>query len=174
MIRIILVLGILILLIGCKSNNVNSVTDIIIKNDSINLYAFIGKKIKFSQTLPDEIKQWFEIDSITKDTIRYKTQNFDSKFEAKYKVVKNLFNDLKTDTIDFIVYDHFSLQRVDSSEYVILYIFLDKKSGIYYNYKYQFQPIEKANDGTYIGKNGESITELLNEKKNLISKAYIN
>jgi hypothetical protein len=169
--RSLFILGILFVFVCCKSNKQFFHNDVNIENDSINLYAFIGEKLSFTTATPDEIKHWIKIDSITGDTIRCKTYNFDTKFDAKYKVVKNIFNNLKIDTINFIVYDHAGSPRIDAYDHVILYVFLNKNDNIYYLHKNQFQPVDEVEKGIWKGKNGKTISELFKEKQNLISKS---
>ena len=173
MISKILIFCILILFVCCKSNNIRNIENKTIINDSINLYVFIGKKISFTQTLSDETKYRIEIDKKTGDTTRYRTRSLDSKFNAKYRVIRNVYNDLNTNTIKFIVYDHAGSPRVDAFKYVVLYIIKDKNTGKFYHLKYQYQVVEKTKTGNWIGKNGKTIVELFREKKQLIENNRI-
>ncbi len=163
--RILQILGILIILINCKSTKVGQESEFKMEDDSVNLYAFIGEKISVIEFDPNENNTRIEIDSITGDTIRRMSYIMDNGFRNKYKVVKNVFNDLKTDTIDFLAYDHYGRPGFENYENVILYISLNKKKGHYYHQKYQYNPVKKTKNGTWKGLNGESIESLFNEKK---------
>lgn len=87
----------------------------------------------------------------------------DSGFKSKYKVVKNVFNNLKTDTIEFVAHDHYGRPRFENYKNVILYISLNKEKGNFYHQKYQFDPVEKTKNGIWRGLKGESIENLFNE-----------
>lgn len=154
----------------CKPYNINYEPNFSKENDSINLYAFIGQKISVTEFDPNLDNVQIEIDSISGDTIRHVNYVMDNGFKAKYKVLKNVFNDLKTDTINFVAYDHYGRPGFENYEYVLLYISLNKEKGNYYHQKYQFDPIEKKN-GKWKGLNGKSIDELFNEKKIGVLKA---
>lgn len=163
--RIFQILLILIILIGCKSTKVGQESEFKMEDDSVNLYAFIGEKISVIEFNPNENTTRIEIDSITGDTIQKMSVGLDYGFKIKYKVVKNVFNDLKTDTIEFVAYDHYGRPKFENYENVILYISLNKKKGHYYHQKYQYDPVQKTKDGTWKGMDGESIEKLFNEKK---------
>ncbi len=134
-------------------------------NESVNLYAFIGEKISVTEFDPNENNTRIEIDSISGDTIRRVSYFMDSGFKSKYKVVKNVFNNLKTDTIEFVAYDHYGRPVFENYKNVILYISLNKEKGNYYHQKYQFDPVEKTRNGTWKGLKGETVEQLFTEKK---------
>ncbi|WP_460219321.1 hypothetical protein [Psychroserpens sp. MEBiC05023] len=141
------------------------------KDESKNLYAFIGKKISVTEFDPNENNMRKIIDTITGDTLIRESYVMDRGFKAKYKVVINVFNDLKSDTIEFLAYDHYGRPTFENYENVLLYISLSKEKGNYYHQKYQFDPVEKSTDGTWKGLKGESIEKLFTDKKNGVFKA---
>lgn len=163
--RILQVFITLTILISCKSTKVGKQSEFKISDDSVNLYAFIGEKISVIEFDPNENNTRIEIDSITGDTLLRVSYTMDNGFKNKYKVLKNVFNDLKTDTIEFIVYDHYGRPEFENYENVILYVSLNKEKNHYYHQKYQFDPVEKTKNGTWKGLNGKSIEKLFNEKK---------
>ncbi len=57
-----------------------------------NLYVFVGEKISV-----EEFKPELEEGRIL----------MDSAFRTQYKVIKQVYNQLRTDTIEFIAYDHY-------------------------------------------------------------------
>ncbi|WP_438424078.1 hypothetical protein [Aquimarina macrocephali] len=136
-----------------------------INNKSINLYAFIGKKISVTEFNPNENNERKIVDSITGDTLIRKSYIMDNGFKAKYKIVRNVFNDIKTDTIEFLAYDHYGRPGFENYDNVILYISFNKEKEHYYHQKYQFDPVEKTRNGTWKGLKGESIEQLFIDKK---------
>lgn len=164
--RIIHILVFLIILIGCKSTIVGLKPEFKMNDDSVNLYAFIGEKISVIEFTPYDNNSLNEIDSITGENIQKMSIGLDNGFKIKYKVVKNVFNDLKTDTIEFVAYDHYGRPKFENYQNVILYISFNRKKGHYYHQKYQYDPVLKTKDGTWKGLNGESIEKLFKEKKN--------
>ena len=134
-------------------------------DDSINLYAFIGEKISVTEFDPNENNIRIEVDSISGDTVRRISYIMDNGFKNKYRVIKNVFNELKTDTIQFVAYDHYGRPGFESYKNVILYISLNKEKEYYYHQKYQFDPVKKTKEGIWKGLKGESIEKLFNKKK---------
>ncbi|EDM44180.1 hypothetical protein SCB49_04105 [unidentified eubacterium SCB49] len=160
-----LIIGIVIVLVSCKSSQTEQENDFKMSNNTVNLYAFIGKKISVSEFDPNENNIKIEIDSITGDTIQRVSYVMDKGFRNKYSLVKNVFNDLKLDTIEFVAYDHYGRPGFENYKHVILYISLNKEKNLYYHQKYLFDPVEKTKNGTWKGSNGESIKALFEEKK---------
>ena len=164
--RYISILMFLIVLTDCKlahyiGNNQSKMKS---KRDSVNLYAFVGKKISLTRFDPDENNTRIEIDSITGDTIKIVTISKDEGFKAKYKVLKNIFNNLKSDIVEFTVYDHYGRPDFEKYNNVILYISRDANEEEYYHKKYQFDPLMIDEEtGFWIGLGGESIEELFDK-----------
>ena len=145
--RILQILGILIILISCKSTKIASESEFKMANDSVNLYAFIGEKISVIEFDPNENSERKEIDSITGDTLIFKSWVMDNGFKNKYKVIRNVYNELKTDTIEFVAYDHYGRPGFEKYNNVLLYLSYNKEKGNYYHQKYIFDPIEKNKNG---------------------------
>lgn len=148
--------------------------DFFLKNDSINLYAFIGQKISLVQY--DSNKDYksngkMVIDSITGDTMIMKSYVLDNAFDARYKVIQCVYNNLETDTIEFKVYDHYGRPAFENYSIVLLYISKSEDGSYYFHQKYQFDPLFKTNKRSWKGKNGESIKDLFNLKKESVFKA---
>lgn len=159
------ILGILLLLMSCKSTQKVAKSGFQENDEAVNLYAFIGEKIAVMEFDPNENNTEIKIDSITGDSIRTVSYVMDYGFKNKYKVVQNVFNDLKTDTIEFVAYDHYGRPGFENYDYVLLYLSLNKEKGYFYHQKYQFDPVQKTKKGTWKGSHGESIEELFNQKK---------
>jgi hypothetical protein len=110
-------------------------------DDSKNLYAFIGKKIAITEFDPNNPKKVrMEIDSITKDTLRFESYVMDNGFKCKYLVKRNLYNQIENDTIEFEAYDHYGRPEFENYDELVLYLSKDKE-GNYYHHKYQFESI---------------------------------
>lgn len=152
--KIILVL-LSLLLISClnsvkKSENNSSIGK---TNNAVNLYAFIGVKIsieEFDPNLNNKIKEKI-LDKETGDSLDViKTQYvMDNAFRCKYKVIKNIFNDLPNDTIEFLAYDHYGKPNFSKRDTVILYISKSKDNSYYFHQKYQYDEVFKDNLGNY-------------------------
>ncbi len=155
---------VLITMISCKST-IRQKSEFKLVNDSVNLYAFIGNKISVVKFDPNKNNTQIEFDSISGDTIRKVNYIMDYAFKSKYRIVKNIFNNLKTDTIEFVAYNHYGRPKFENYKNVILYISLNKKKENYYHQKYLFDPVEKTKNGIWKGLNGKSIETLFNEKK---------
>lgn len=164
MYRIPSILLILIFLFGCKSISLKRSSEFIMNDATVNLFAFIGEKISVDEFDPNENNIQIEIDSIYGDTIRKVTYVMDNGFKFKYRVLKNVFNELRTDTIEFVAYNHYGRPSFEQYENVILYISLNEE-GKYYQQKYQFDPVEKSKNGTWKGLDGKSIERLFNDRK---------
>lgn len=158
------ILLILLFLFGCKSTSLKRNSEFIPNDTSVNLFAFIGEKISVVEFDPNENNTQIEIDSISGDTIRKVRYVMDGAFKSKYRVLKNVFNELKTDTIEFVAYDHYGRPGFEKYENVILYISLNEE-GQYYHQKYQFDPVDKSWNGTWKGLNGKSVERLFNDRK---------
>jgi hypothetical protein len=163
--RILPIFGILIILISCKSTNIKQESEFKISNDSVNLYAFIGKKISVIQFDPNENSERMEVDSITGDTLIFKSWVMDSGFKNKYKLIQNVYNKLEKDTVEFVAYDHYGRPAFEKYDNVLLYLSYNEEKGIYYHQKYIFDPIEKSKKGIWRGLNGESIEKLFTKQK---------
>lgn len=172
MYRLILILSFLSLFICCKSKTIINTNDSILKNDSINLYAFIGKKISVEDAY-EEIKYFFEIDKKTGDTIYSKTTNFFQRHIGSYEVIKNVYNDLRRDTIVFMGYDHFGNPKFKAYDYVLLYLTFNESDSTYYHDKNQYQVVKQTKDGHWIGENGETLAALFEKNNYLIEKSRI-
>jgi len=138
--RTILALGFLIICISCKTINRNVKSEFPKIDDSKNLYAFIAKKISVTEFDPNENNELKVIDSITGDIIIEKRYVMDYGFKCKYLVIKNLYNQIEKDTIEFKAYDHYGRPRFESYNELVIYLSRDKE-GNYYHRKYQFDAI---------------------------------
>lgn len=123
-------------------------------NKNINLYAFVGKKISVTEFDPNENQEdvptgKYEIDEETGDTFKIVKKSYvmDIAFKCRYKVVRQMFNYLKTDTVEFIAYDHYGTPGFAERDTVILYLSKSKDGSHYFHQKYQY-------DNVYINKKG--------------------
>ena len=162
---------ILILLISCKSTKVSKESEFKMSNDTVNLYAFIGEKISVTEFDPNENAERIEIDSITGDTLIFKSWVMDSGFRCKYKVLRNVYNELGSDTVEFEAYDHYGRPAFENYKNAMLYLSYNKEENKYYHQKYIFDPIKKDKNAKWKGLKGESIEKLFTEQKNGYLKA---
>ena len=140
-------------LIGCAPTK-NVVTNYYCEDKSVNLFAFVGKKISVTEFDPNTEKQEeIKIDSVTGETIIQKFYVMDVGFKCKYLVINNVFNKLENDTIEFIAYDHYGRPAFEEPEYVLLYISKSSKGNHFFHQKYQYDYLRKNSDGIFYGHN---------------------
>lgn len=122
------------------------------ENEKVNLFAFVGEIISIEEFDPNAPKEEkIEIDSITGEKIIRKSYVMDRAFKLKYKVIKNLYNDLKTHTIEFLAYDHYGIPNFSEFKNVILYISKSQKGDYYFHQKYQYNEFHKSKNNEWIG-----------------------
>jgi len=97
-----------------------------------NLYVFVGEKISV-----EEFEPALEDGRIL----------MDSAFRARYKVIDNVYNQLSTDTIEFIAYDHYGIPAFSNFEHVLLYIVKTEEG--YVHSKYLYSPLFKTKDNEW-------------------------
>lgn len=96
------------------------------------LYVFIGEKIKVDYS--DYIKY---CDRISMDT----------KYDAEYAILENLYGNFPKDTIKFVSYDHASRKRYDEYDTVLLYV--TEYCGNLIHVKYQYHDLYKTIEGKW-------------------------
>jgi len=92
-------------------------------------YVFIGKKIKINYA---------------KEKYYCNVISFDSKFDAEYQVVENIYGKLPNDIVKFVVFDHNGRPEFGKFETVLL--FISKYCGELFHQKYQFYALYKTED----------------------------
>lgn len=141
------------------------------QDTSINLVAFIGGKISVVEFNPNLNNNTISIDSLTGDTIIHTRYVMDNAFLCTYVIRGFVFNDLTSDTIRFIAYDHYGRPGFEEYNTALLYVHFNKASNHYYQEKYIFDPVKKTKKGKWVGWLGASVSQLFNERKNGILKA---
>lgn len=96
------------------------------------LYVFIAEKISVNYAL---------------DTLYCDRFTMDSKFDASYKIIKNLYGDFKGDSIKFTVYDHYGVPAFSHHKYVML--FVSQYCGKLFHEKYQYFDVYPTTDGRW-------------------------
>lgn len=129
---------------------------------SLNLYAFIGEKISVIEFDPDTIVRFDTIDGVV---IKNRTTTLDLAFHASYKVILPVFNTLGSDTIDFIVYDHYGRPKFEEYDKVLLYLVKNTETGKYFHLKYQFDPMKLNKRGKWKTIFNVSINRAFSEMK---------
>lgn len=95
-------------------------------------YVFIGEKIKL-----DYAKREYSCNRISMDI----------KFDADYKIVKNIYGNYSKDTIHFVAYDHYGRPEFGNYEYVML--FVSKYCDELFHQKYQFYNVYRTVDNKW-------------------------
>ena len=127
----------------------NYADDFYEENDKINLFAFIGEKISIEEFNPNSSIKVY--DTISKDTVVKNKIVMDYAYKVKYKILKKVFNNLKTDTIEFVAYDHYGKLSFENDKYVLLYISRNEKEDGYFHQKYQYDVVYLNNDNVWYG-----------------------
>ncbi|WP_281321930.1 hypothetical protein [Flavobacterium aestivum] len=163
----------------CFAGNSQNKTDFYDKNEKINLFAFIGEKVSIEEFDPNKNNAVKVYDPVEKDSILKIKHVMDRAFRVKYKILKNIFNDLKTDTIEFIVYDHYGTPNFEKYKNVILYISKSSVGNYYYLQKYQYDVVYKDDKDNWFGysqnvkskkKKKISLETIFNNKRNNVFK----
>lgn len=141
----------LIALFGCSTQKQLS-DDFYNEDKNVNLFAFVGKKVAVV-SFDAEAEQLGEkvYDAKTGDTIIQKSIIIDSGFRCKYVIIKNVFNNPKIDTIDFVAYDHYGIPNFSKYETVLLYVSKSSKGNYFFHQKYQFDYLKKSKSGQFYG-----------------------
>jgi hypothetical protein len=92
------------------------------------LFVFIGEKIEVKELLDEK-------------------GSMDAKFLAKYKILEKICGNYWSDTVEFIVYDHYGTPAFEEFKTVMLYI--SEYEGKYYHEKYQYNALYKTKDGRW-------------------------
>lgn len=117
------------------------------KKDS--LLVFVGEKILVEE-LPQE-KEIARIDTVVEngDTsfVQKVRWNMDGKYLARYKVLQKIYGSFKTDTVEFLAFDHYGYPAFSNYKTVLLYVSIE--NGILVHEKYQFTDVYKTKDGRW-------------------------
>jgi len=141
---------ILSILFGCSAPK--QINDYYAENDEVNLFAFVGKKISVIEFDPNKEQIGKKIyDSLSGDTIIRKSYSMDGGYRCKYVIIKNVFNNPKIDTIDFVAYDHYGNPAFSKYETVLLYVSKSPNGNYYFHQKYQFDYLENNSQGKFYG-----------------------
>ena len=159
--------------------NSQNKTDFYEQNEKINLFAFIGEKISIEEFDPNKNNTVKEFDPVQKDTILRKKYIMDRAFRVKYKILTKVFNDLKTDIVEFVVYDHYGKPNFEKYKNVMLYISKNTQGNYYFHQKYQYDIVYKNQKNNWVGyeqnqkskkKKVLSIEIIFNNKRNKVFK----
>lgn len=162
------------LLVGCSSleKYIPIPSNYYQEDKTVNLYAFIGKKLSIKEFDPNEPMNYRTVyDSIARDSIRIERFIMDLGFECSYEVITSVFNELDRSTVNFRAYDHYGEPAFKQYKYVLMYISMSSDSSGYFHQKYQFDPLKKGKSGEWTGLKGESIQSLFQKKKETVFTA---
>ncbi len=73
--------------------------------------------------------------------------SMDTRYDAKYKVLSNIYGSYSKDTIDFTTYDHYGTPKFLSYKYVML--FISEHCGRLFHEKYQYFDVYPTADGRW-------------------------
>lgn len=125
----------------------------LLKRDSIHIQLEPEKCVPYVPCNEKEPKLYV----VVAEKIELKSRNlyycdtrrvsWDNRYEAKYTLIKNVYGELKTDTIDFIIYDHYGAPPFSKYKHVLL--FLSEHCGKLYHEKYQYFDVYPTVDGRW-------------------------
>lgn len=117
------------------------------KKDS--LYVFVGEKIEVMKWPLPPVIEHIDTTIVNGDTAISKSLSvsMNERFIAKYKVLQQVYGSLKSDTIEFLAFDHYGTPRFSKYKYVML--FVSNRDGKLYHEKYQFFDVYKTQTGRW-------------------------
>jgi len=122
-------------------------------NVDTNLYVIVATKIKLEElklnintkSHDDFLRKYGIIDSLG----RGKDVQFDiSHYRAKYKIIRNLYNKIETDTVEFVNTSWYGRPPFEKFDYVVLYLYKNK-NGVFLSGHYMFDIAYKINHNWY-------------------------
>lgn len=119
------------------------------KKDSF--YIFVGKKIEINEWPQPTSIEYIDTTIVEGDTTisKRKAISMDRRFRAKYKILQKVYGTFKSDTIEFIAFDHYGVPAFSRYKHVML--FVSKVNGRLYHEKYQYFDVYKAKNGRWAG-----------------------
>lgn len=103
-------------------------------NKEQNLHAIVAKKISVKYQEP---KVYCDQDLLF----------FNTEYLGKYKILENIYGEIKKDTIQFLAYDHYSDPKFAYYDNVLIYVI--EACGDFYHSKYLFHDLHKTIDGKW-------------------------
>ena len=129
-----------------------SITTVFSQSRMDSLIVFVGEKIEI-KSYPRDWKDYI-IDTIITERVRtndtsYVTRamSIDSRYLVKYKILQKINGYYSSDTIEFIVYDHYGVPAFSKCQYVLLFVSCSK--GKLYHEKYQYFDLYLTQDGRW-------------------------
>ncbi|MFT3705130.1 MAG: hypothetical protein QM802_22375 [Agriterribacter sp.] len=117
------------------------------KKDS--LYVFVGEKIEVKEWPQPKTIESIDTTIVNGDTIISKrvSLSMDSRFIARYKILQQVYGTFKSDTIEFLAFDHYGTPAFSKYKYVML--FVTNYNGKLYHEKYQYFDVYKTKSGRW-------------------------
>jgi hypothetical protein len=114
-----------------------------------SLYVFIGEKIEVTSWPQPKSSEHFDTTIVDGDTTLLKTVSvsMDARFICRYKIIRQVYGVLETDTIEFLAFDHFGTPAFSRYKYVML--FVTGVKGKLYHEKYQYFDVYKTKNGRW-------------------------
>lgn len=131
-----------------SQNDNKTINDWKKNNSKKEIYAFIGEKISIEKYIKPAAKDEYDI-TPSGDTLKKMYIRMDNGYKLKYKVIKNIHNEIKTSEIEFIAYDHYGVPPFSKCKNVLL--FLVKEDEEFYHCKYQYFEVFKTKYNQWAG-----------------------
>lgn len=116
-----------------------------------SLIVFVGEimEVKYS---PEERKEEL-VDTVIRNgekaAMKTVSISMDSRYVAKYRILKVIFGTYKADTIEFIAFDHYGQPAF--SEYKTVLLYVSNFNGELYHEKYMYSGVYQTIDGRWAG-----------------------
>lgn len=104
------------------------------QSNSDTLFVFVGQKLSIKK-LPRPA------DPPGQMIVSYEN------YQAKYKIIQNVFGDYSDKTIVFNTNDHYGVPAFSKSKYALLFVY--KHNGKYHDVRYQYFDVYKTTDGRW-------------------------
>lgn len=133
-----------------QTNSATTTTDNWKQNNfNKKIYAFVGEKIYIENYIKPQAIEDYKINVSEGDTLRKPFIQMDYGYKAKYKVIKNVNNEIKASEVEFIAFDHHGIPPFSKGKNALL--FLIKENEKFYHCKYQYFEVFKTSDNKWAG-----------------------
>lgn len=112
--------------------------------EDLDVIAFVGQKVSFEEKTIHEIEPVTMPDGTV---VKRKIPSFDSRYEAKYKVLHWVSEDLGQDIIEFEVFDHYSSPQLPHLATPL--VLLVNYEGRWVQSKYNNHDLSRTTDGDW-------------------------
>jgi hypothetical protein len=111
-----------------------------------NSIIFVGEKIELKD-VPAKDYETTDTTIENNEKVVHHSVIMDNVFLAKYKVLKVVRGEYRSDTIEFTVFDHYGIPAF--SKYQTVLLLVNREENKYYHEKYKFVDVYKTKNGKW-------------------------